>query len=71
MIAVFSNYDPTMQNYAAPWIPPGEGEDKRQLEYRIPGLHSPVNSQRFPEMFGDLCTNKTGFLLVFVENHFL
>ena len=34
---------------------------KRELEYRIPRLHSPVNSRRFPETFGDVC-NKTGFL---------
>ena len=40
---------------------------QRELEYRIPRLHSPVNSRRFPETFGDFCKTKTTFLLVFVE----
>ena len=35
---------------------------KRELEYRIPRSHSPVNSRRFPELFGDFCNNKTSFL---------
>ena len=37
---------------------------KRELEYRTPRFrsHSPVDSRRFPEMFGDFCENKTGFL---------
>ena len=34
----------------------------RELEYRIPRLHSPVDSRRFPEIFGDFCKNKTSFL---------
>ena len=28
---------------------------KRELEYRIPRLHHPVNSRRFPDIFADLC----------------
>ena len=35
---------------------------KRELEDGIPRLHSPINSRRFPEMFGDFCKNKTSFL---------
>ena len=35
---------------------------KRELEYRIPRLHSPANSRRLPEIFGDFYKNKTGFL---------
>ena len=35
---------------------------KRELEYRIPRLHSPANSRRFPEISGDVCKNKTIFL---------
>ena len=35
---------------------------KRGLEYRIPRLHSPENSWRFPEIFGDVCRNETSFL---------
>ena len=31
-------------------------------------LNSAVNSQRFPEIFGDVCKNKTSYLQVFVEN---
>ena len=34
---------------------------ERELEYRIPRLHSPVISRRFPETFGDFYKNKTGF----------
>ena len=34
----------------------------RDLEYRIPRLHYPVNSQRFPEVFGDY-----GTILVTIE----
>ena len=41
------------------------------MENRIPRLHSPVNSRRIPEVFEDLCENKTGFLYVFVENRVL
>ena len=44
---------------------------KRELEYRIPRLHSPVNSRRSPETFEDFCKNKTSFLYVLVENRFL
>ena len=40
----------------------------RELEYRIPRLHSPVSSLRFPQPFGDLCKNKTSLLYIFVEN---
>ena len=40
----------------------GPTTSKKELEYRIPRLHSPVNSRRFPEIFGDLCKNKTSFL---------
>ena len=36
--------------------------DKRELEYRTPRLHPPVNSRRFPEIFGDFCKNRTSFL---------
>ena len=36
--------------------------DIMKLEYRIPGLRSPANSRRPPEMFGDLCNNRTIFL---------
>ena len=36
--------------------------DTRELEYRILRLHSPVNSQRFPDIFGDFCKNNTSFL---------
>ena len=35
---------------------------ERGPEYRIPRSHSPVNSRRFPETFGDFCNSKTGFL---------
>ena len=43
-----------------------------KLEYRIPRLHSPVNSRRFPEISGDVCKNKTSFLLyVSAENRSL
>ena len=35
---------------------------KRELEYRIPRLHSPENSQRFPEISGDVRKNSTSFL---------
>ena len=35
---------------------------KREVEYRIPRLHYPVNSRRFPETFGDFCRNETSFL---------
>ena len=35
---------------------------KRELEYRIPRLHSPENSRRFPEIFGYVCKNKASFL---------
>ena len=44
---------------------------KRELEYRIPRLHSSVNSQGFLEVFGDECKDKTSFLHVLVENRFL
>ena len=44
---------------------------KRELEYRIPRLHSPVNTRRFPEIFGDFCKNETIFLYVLVENRLL
>ena len=30
-------------------------EGNRELEYRIPRLHSPVNSRKLPETFGDSC----------------
>ena len=29
----------------------------RELQYRIPRLHSPANSRRLPEMLGDSCNN--------------
>ena len=32
------------------------------LEYRIPRLHSPVNSRRFQQTFEDFCNNKASFL---------
>ena len=35
---------------------------KRELKYRIPRLHHPENFRRFPEVFGDVCKNKTSFL---------
>ena len=31
----------------------------RELEYGTPRLHSPVNSRRFPETFGNFGKNKT------------
>ena len=31
---------------------------KRKLEYRIPRLHSPVNSRRLPEIFEDSVRTK-------------
>ena len=40
----------------------GTQASKREVEYRIPRLHSPGNSRRFPEMFRDLCKNKRSFL---------
>ena len=40
-------------------------------DYRIPRLHFPVNSRRFPEIFGDFCKNNTSFLQVCVESRFL
>ena len=43
---------------------------KRELEYRIPRLHFPVNSQRLLESWGNFC-NKTSFLYLLVENRFL
>ena len=46
--------------YISMWLPCGKR--KRELECRIPRSHSPVNSRRFPETFGDFCKNKTGFL---------
>ena len=36
--------------------------NKRELEYRIPRLHLPVNSRRFRETFEDFCKNKPIFL---------
>ena len=48
--------------------------DNRELEYRIPRLHSPANSrdvQRFSEMFGDLCKNKPSFMYTCVSNRVL
>ena len=44
---------------------------KGELEHRIPRLHSPVNSRRFLDSFGDFRNNETVFLRVFVENCFL
>ena len=44
---------------------------ERELEYRMPRLHPPENSRRFPETFGDFRKNITSFLWVFVENRFL
>ena len=38
---------------------PGLPKRELELEYRIPRLHSPVNSRRFPESFGDLCYVRT------------
>ena len=46
----------------------GVSQAGRELEDRVPRLHSPENSRR---MFGDVCKNKPIFLLVFVENGFL
>ena len=34
-------------------------------------LHSPENSRRLPEIFGEVCNDKSSFLQVFVENRFL
>ena len=48
-----------------------ETTNNRELEYRMLRLHSPVNSRKFPEIFGDLLKNKTSFLYIFVENRFL
>ena len=36
--------------------------DRRELEYRIPRLHSPANSRRLPETFEDFSKNKTTLL---------
>ena len=41
--------------------------DKRELEYRIPRLHSRENSRRFPDMFGDVRKNNASLLQVVVE----
>ena len=35
---------------------------KRELQCMNPRLHSPENSRRFPETFGDFCKNKAIFL---------
>ena len=36
-----------------------KAESKRELEYWIPRLYSPVNSRRFPDIFGYVfCSNK-------------
>ena len=35
----------------------------RELEYRTPILHSPVNSRRSPESFGDFRTSKNKTIL--------
>ena len=35
---------------------------KRELAERIPRLHFPVNSRRFPDMFGEFFKNKQHFL---------
>ena len=37
--------------------PVAEHRVKRELEYRIPRLHPPVNSRRSPDIFGGLCKN--------------
>ena len=42
----------------------------RELEYRIPTLHSPVDSRWSPETFGDSCRNKKDFLWVSCETVF-
>ena len=39
----------------------GSNNYKRELEYRIPRIHSQVNSRRFPEIVGDRCKNKPSF----------
>ena len=40
---------------------------KRELEYRIPRLHSPVSSRKFPETFGDFCKQGPGHLPIVAE----
>ena len=40
---------------------------KRELEYRIPRLHSPANSRRLPETSEDFCNNKTSFVCVLLH----
>ena len=35
------------------------GDVQRELECRIPRLHCPVSSWRFPDVFGDFCTSKS------------
>ena len=42
--------------------PGGDLQANRELEYGIHRLHSPVNSLRSLETFGDVCKNKTSFL---------
>ena len=43
----------------------------KELECRIPRLHSPISFRKFLEISGDSCKNKTSFLWVFVENRIL
>ena len=37
-------------------------ESERELEYRTPRLHRPVNSRRSPEISGYFCKNKASVL---------
>ena len=57
-----SNSNDTHMNSSSNSIGNGNNSSnntKRGLEYRIPRLHSPVNSWRFPKTFGDLCKKIT------------
>ena len=52
-----------------PPIPLGMGLGR--LDVQDSWITSPENSRRFPEIFEDVCKNKTSFLWVFVEKRFL
>ena len=57
-------FEPNDLDEASNHIPPTShwGYFKRELEYRIPRLHSPENSRRLPEIFEDVCKNKPSFM---------
>ena len=47
-----------------------DASDKRELEYRNPRLHSPINSRRFPDIFGDFYKNKQASCRLLWTNKF-